>query len=79
MIIDLLPTRPDSYLKNCLIRGKSGGGQAGMFVGQDGVILARLDGYAIVPRNEYEEMIRKLDEYEHNVIPALELAALLNL
>ena len=63
MIVDLLPDPPESFVKNCLLIPKSVDDVFdGMFITKDGVIVARLDGYAIVPRKGYEEMIEVLNE-----------------
>ena len=72
MIIDLLPDPPDSYLRNCLIQCKPDADDEGaMFIGQDGLVLARLDGYAIIPRDEYESLVQKLYHFEHSGAPTL--------
>lgn len=47
----------DGYLKNCII--KPDNTQNGpMFISRvDGTIVPNLDGYAIIPRREYEALI----------------------
>ncbi|KKL10249.1 hypothetical protein LCGC14_2557720 [marine sediment metagenome] len=61
MVVDLLPSPPESFVTNCLLIPKSTDDVfGGMFVVQDGVVMARRDGYAIVPREDYEQMVKKL-------------------
>lgn len=63
MIVDLFPDPPESFVMNCFITAKPEDDELnGMFIAQDGVVVARLDGYAIVPREDYEEMVEILDE-----------------
>lgn len=61
MTIDLLPAPPESFVKNCLVIPKHDDKQS-MFAYRDGLFVARLDGYAIVPKKDYEEMVEILDE-----------------
>jgi hypothetical protein len=66
MIIDLLPLAPESYVRNCLISPRLNYNSAYalgnapfdgcMFYNDGKSVYARLDGYAIVPREEYEKL-----------------------
>ena len=50
---------PESYVKNCIINGKPD--MVGvLFEGYKGMVLARLDGYAIIPRDQYEELSNQM-------------------
>lgn len=67
MIIDLFSDPQTSYVRNCILKCKpedinmsSFGG--GMFTAQDGIVFARLDGYAIIPAEEYMQMKECLKE-----------------
>ena len=54
MIINTVPHPIDSFVKNCFIRSKST--HPVLFEEIDEVV-ARLDGYAVIPKEEYEELI----------------------
>lgn len=69
MIVDLLPDPPESYVVNCLIRCKPDDDDSSwteaLFVLRDGIVTARLNGYAITPRDEYENMVQELFEFRN--------------
>ncbi len=51
----------DSYLRNCLVVGKPDEVGPIFMPDPDGrVVMCRLDGYAIVPRQDFERLV-KLD------------------
>ena len=52
-----------SRLDNCIIRGL---GERLLKVNDDGCITVNLDGYAIIPRDEYEELL-KIKEAQEKV------------
>lgn len=49
------------YVMNCMIKMKSEDYGSGLPLFDDG--KAYLDGYAIIPRKEYEEMVSELASY----------------
>ena len=49
-------TSPDSYLVDCFLKPREQNDT--LFYIKNGEILARLQGYAIVPREEYEQLKR---------------------
>lgn len=51
---------PESFVKNCLIKSK---GEI-LFSGINGMALAHLDGYAIIPMEEYERLKQNAGEME---------------
>lgn len=59
MIIDILPSLPESYVMNCLIKCRDHSCDADpMFTVQNGVITVRLDGCAIIPMEEYIQLVQ---------------------
>lgn len=69
MIINLLPDPPTSYVMNCIIKCKPENNVAygdGIFIAQDGVVFARLNGYAIIPAEEYAEFADFIESKKKN-------------
>jgi len=66
MIIDTLPSPPESFVHNCLIKMREGDETIFTTI-DDNVVVARLDGYAIIPLEEcatveeYEQIRKGLD------------------
>lgn len=50
------PALEASYLRNCLIRPRKGEAAPLFYQRDDGTVVARLDGYAIVPIEDYESL-----------------------
>jgi hypothetical protein len=49
---------PKSYIKNCFIKAKETDRRKNpLFYFKDGEIYARLDGYAIIPKDEYYKLV----------------------
>lgn len=57
MIIELLPTCPESFVRNCVIKSRHGDGIVLEQI-DDHLVVARLDGYAVIPKEEFEELVK---------------------
>ena len=51
--------RNESYIKNCLVEPKEDEKGAIFCSNEKGEIIAHLDGYAIIPREKYEKLIKE--------------------
>jgi len=72
MIIELFPNPPESYITNCLIRGRDYEDDVpnapAMFQNYYGAMSVHLDRYAIIPLEQYvpiedhEELVQKYED-----------------
>jgi hypothetical protein len=60
------PARDVGYLRNCLIKPRAGESEEWLFLASDRAgVQCRLDGYAIVPRAEYEMLLGLVAPRDH--------------
>ena len=58
---------PAGYVWNCYTKSREGDGP--LFVAHDDTVTARLDGYAIVPREEYDAALARVVRLEAALRP----------